>query len=85
VIAAVAVQIAEFVSGYLALPASGIPDYVLTSHIIGALGVLVAAAYSNGNVWLSSRTMLIAESSSIVTILFPRDHVGDASRVDHQL
>lgn len=69
VIAAVVFQIAEFVAGYLNLSAFGVPDTPVTSLVIGLLGVVVAGAFSYRNVQLSSRTMLIAESISVMLIL----------------
>ena len=65
---AVTYQIAEFLGGFLALPAFGIPYNDFTALVIGLVGVSFGAYCSYYNVKLSARVMLILEAFSMLAI-----------------
>ena len=65
---AVIYQIAEFVGGFLNLPAIGVPYNEMTTLIIALVGLSVAGYASYYNVKLSARVMLILEALSMLAI-----------------
>ncbi len=65
---AVTYQIAEFLGGFLALPAIGIPYNDFTGLVIGLLGIGFGGYCSYYNVKLSARVMLVLEALSMLAI-----------------
>ncbi len=66
---AVTYQIAEFLGGFLALPAIGLPYNDFTALVIGLVGISFGGYCSYYNVKFSARVMLIFEALSMLAIL----------------